>query len=121
MLKSNVEILEQKLVDETSGEDIGFELGVKLVKDYYDVTGVGTAQFVGKNIIEKILSQPDCIGINIYNALNERSEKTYVLVGLNKENNPILKITAVNFEGQINHIDAIVADRSKVVDGWFEM
>jgi len=121
MLKSNVEILEQKLVDETSGEDIGFELGVKMVKDYYDVTGVGTAQFVGKNIIEKILSQPDCIGINIYNALNERSEKTYVLVGLNKENNPILKITAVNFEGQINHIDAIVADRSKVVNGWFDM
>jgi hypothetical protein len=121
MLKSNIEIQEQKLVDETSGEDIGFELGVKMVKDYYDITGIGTAQFVGKNIIEKILRQPECIGINIYNALNERGEKTYVLVGLNKENNPILNITAVNVEGQINHIDGIVADRSKVVQGWFEM
>ena len=121
MLKSNVEIQEQKMLDETSGENIGFDLGVRMVKDYYDATGIGTAQFVGKNIIEKILNQPECIGINIYNALNERGEKTYVLVGLDKENNPILNITAVNPEGQINHLDGIVADRSKVVIGWFEI
>jgi hypothetical protein len=121
MLKSNVEIQEQKLVDETSGEDVGFDLGVKMVKDYYDATGIGTAQFVGKNIIEKILSQPECIGINIYNALNEKGEKTYVLVGLDKENNPILNITAVNLDGQIKHENGIVADRSKVVQGWFDM
>ena len=121
MLKSNIEIQEQKLVDETSGEDIGFELGVKMVKDYHDKTGVGTAQFVGKNIIEKILNQSECIGINIYNALNEKGEKTYVLVGLDKENNPILNITAVNLEGQINNIVGIVADRSKVVQGWFDL
>ena len=121
MLKSNVEVHEQKLVDETVGEHIGYDLGVKMVKDYYDATGIGAAQFVGKNIIERILSQPDCIGINIYNALNERGEKTYVLVGLDKENNPILNITAVNLEGQINQLNGIVADRSKVVNGWFEL
>ena len=121
MFKSNVEIQEQKLVDETSGEDIGYELGVKMVKDYYDTTGIGTAQFVGKNIIEKILNQQECIGINISNALNEKGEKTYVLVGLDKENNPILNITAVNLDGQFNQLDGIVADRSKVVQGWFDM
>jgi len=121
MLKSNVEIQEQNLVDETSGEDIGFELGAKMVKDFYDATGIGNAQFVGKNIIEKILNQPECIGINIYNALNEKGEKTYVLVGLDKENNPILNISAVNLEGQIKHIDGIVADRSKVYQGWFDL
>jgi hypothetical protein len=42
------------------------------------------------------------------------------LVGLDKENNPILNITAVNLEGQISHIDGIVADRSKVVQGWYD-
>lgn len=120
MLKSNIEIQEQKLVDATAGEDIGFDLGVKMVKDYFDATGIGTAQFVGKNIIEKILNQPECIGINIYNALNEKGEKTYVLVGLDNENNPILNITAVNLDGQINYMDGIVADRSKVVQGWFD-
>jgi hypothetical protein len=120
MLKSNVKIQDQKLVNETAGEDIGFELGVKMVKDFYDATGVGNAQFVGKNIIEKILNQPECIGINIYNALNEKGEKTYVLVGLDRENNPILNVTAVNVEGQIKNIDGIVADRSKVYVGWFD-
>ena len=121
MLKSNIEIQEQKLVDETVGEHIGYDLGVKMVKDYFDKFGEGGAQFVGKNIIEKILNQSECIGINIYNALNEKGEKTYVLVGLDKENNPILNITAVNLEGQINNIDGIVADRSKVVQGWIDL
>ena len=88
MLKSNIEIQEQKLVDETVGEHIGYDLGVKMVKDYFDKFGEGGAQFVGKNIIQDIISQPGCIGVNIYKALNEEGSKTYVLVGLDKENNP---------------------------------
>lgn len=121
MLKSNVIVEEQIMLDETSGEDIGIELGRKMVKDHFDIYGSGNAQFVGKNIIEKILLQPDCIGINIYNAINEKGEKTYVLVGLDRENNPILNITAINPNGQINKINGIVADRSRVQTGWFDM
>lgn len=121
MLKSNVEIKENLLVDETVGEHIGYDLGVKMVKDYYDTFGEGGAQFVGKNILQDILSQPGCIGINIYKALNEKGEKTYVLVGLDKYNNPILEIPAVNSNGQLTEIEGIVADRNKVVPGWFEL
>lgn len=119
MLKSNVEIQEQILVDETVGEHIGYDLGVKMVKDYFDKYGEGGAQFVGKNIIQDIISQPGCIGINIYKALNERGSKTYVLVGLDKENNPILNYTAVNLDGQINAKEGIVADRNFEL-GWFD-
>jgi hypothetical protein len=119
MLKSNVEIQEQKLVDETVGEHIGYDLGVKMVKDYFDKFGEGGAQFVGKNIIQDIISQPGCIGINIYKALNESGAKTYVLVGLDKENNPILNYTDVNVDGQIKTNDGIVADRNSHL-GWFE-
>ena len=119
MLKSNLEIQEQKLVDETVGEHIGYDLGVKMVKDYFDKFGEGGAQFVGKNIIQDIISQPGCIGINIYKALNESGAKTYVLVGLDKENNPILNYTAVNVDGQINKSEGIVADRNENL-GWFE-
>lgn len=119
MLKSNVEIQEQKLVDETVGEHIGFDLGVKMVKDYFDKYGEGGAQFVGKNIIQDIISQPGCIGINIYKALNENGEKTYVLVGLDKENNPILNYSVVNTDGQIKTNEGIVADRNYGL-GWFE-
>lgn len=119
MLKSNVEIQDQKLVDETVGEHIGYDLGVKMVKDYFDKYGEGGAQFVGKNIIQDIISQPGCIGINIYKALNETGAKTYVLVGLDKENNPILNYTAVNNDGQIKTNEGIVADRNSHL-GWFE-
>ena len=119
MLKSNIEIQEQKLVDETVGEHIGYDLGVKMVKDYFDRLGEGGAQFVGKNIVQEIISQPGCIGINIYKALNEEGSKTYVLVGLDKENNPILNYTAVNIDGQIKTNEGIVADRNGQL-GWFE-
>ncbi len=119
MLKSNVEIKEKTLVDETVGEHIGYDLGVKMVKDYYDAFGEGGAQFVGKNILQDILAQPGCIGINIYKALNEKGEKTYVLVGLDKSNNPILEISAVNIQGILEQQEGIVADRNFGL-GWFD-
>lgn len=120
MLKSDVKI-QDRLVDESVGEHIGYDLGVKMVKDYYDQFGEGGAQFVGRNILEQILQQPGCIGINIYKALNEKGDKTYVLVGLDKENEPILEITAVNLNGEIKKQEGIVADRNKVVQGWFDL
>ncbi|MFN5421625.1 MAG: hypothetical protein ACK5AO_00020 [bacterium] len=119
MLKSNVEIKEKSLVDETVGEHIGYDLGVKMVKDYYDAFGEGGAQFVGKNILQQILAQPGCIGLNIYKALNEKGEKTYVLVGLDKSNNPILEITSVNTNGILEQQEGIVADRNFGL-GWFD-
>jgi hypothetical protein len=121
MLKSNVEINDQKLLDETVGEHIGYDLGVKMVKDYHESFGEGNAQFVGKNILNEILSQPECIGINIYRALNENGEKTYVLVGIDKSNSPILENTSISKTGNIETKEGIVADRNKVVQGWFEI
>jgi hypothetical protein len=120
MFKSNVEILEEKLLTEQAGEHIGYDLGLKMVKDHYDAFGEGNAQFVGKNILEQILTQPDCIGINIFKALNEKGEKTYVLVGLDKENQPILEYQIVNSVGQISKTEGIVADRNVVVKGWYD-
>ena len=119
MLKSNLEIKEKMIVDETVGEHIGYDLGVKMVKDYFDTYGEGGAQFVGKNILEDILTQPGCIGINIYKALNEKGDKTYVLVGLDKSNNPILELTAINKNGALESQEGIVADRNFGL-GWFE-
>ena len=121
MLKSNVEIRDEKLLDETVGEHIGYDLGVKMVKDYHNQYGEGNAQFVGKNILMEILSQPECVGVNIYKALNENYEKTYVLVGLDKNNAPILQNTSVSVNGIIESTEGIVADRNKVVQGWFEI
>jgi len=120
MLKSNVEIKDQNVINEMVGEHIGYELGVKMVKDYFDKYQEGGAQFIGKNILNQILEQPNCVGINVYKALNEQGEKTYVIVGMDNEANPILNITAVNPNGELNKKEGIVADRNKVVDGWFD-
>ena len=121
MLKSNVEISEKQLLDETVGEDIGYDLGVQMVKSYFDRFGEGNAQFVGKNILSSLINQPNCVGINIYNALNEKGEKTFVLVGLDKENKPILETTIVTPNGELNKEQGIVADRIRGTQGWFDL
>ena len=120
MLKSNVEIKDEKLLDETVGEHIGYDLGVKMVKDYFQKYGEGGAQFVGRNILEQILKQPDCVGINIYKALNEVGNKTYVIVGMDKENQPILNYSTVEISGEIKEKEGIVADRNFGL-GWFDI
>lgn len=119
MSQKNNEILDQKLVDETVGEHIGYDLGVKMVKDYYDKFGEGGSQFIGKNILLEILEQPGCVGINVYKALNEKGEKTYVILGLNKENQPIINYSVVNISGQLDEKEGIVADRNFGM-GWFD-
>ena len=121
MSVKNIEIKNQNQVDETVGEHIGYDLGVKMVKDYYDQYGEGNPHFVGKNILVKILNQPDCIGVNIYNAINEKGDKTFVIVGLNRESKPILEIVSVNENGKLKNSEGIVADRNKVVQGWFDL
>jgi hypothetical protein len=120
MLKSKIDIKEKVLLDETVGEDIGYDLGVSMVKAFYDQTGEGNSQFVGKNILNKLLEQPGCIGIRIYNAINEKGEKTFVLVGLDKDNNPLVKTSIVTPEGLLDTKQGIVADRMRVENGWFD-
>ncbi len=119
MLKSNVEIREENKINAGVGEHIGYDLGLKMVKDHYDKYQEAGAQFIGRNILEEILAQPDCIGINVYKGLNEMGEKTYVLVGIDKHTNPILNITAVNPDGELKQQEGIVADRNIGV-GWFD-
>jgi hypothetical protein len=119
MLKSNLQIKEQNVINEMVGEHIGYDLGVKMVKDYFDKYKESGAQFIGKNILTQILDQPNCVGINVYKALNEKGEKTYVIVGMDTDANPILNFTAVNPNGELNKKEGIVADRNFGL-GWFE-
>ncbi|WP_336516880.1 hypothetical protein [Pollutibacter soli] len=100
------------------GEHIGYELGAKMVKDYYTKTGVSGFQFVGRNMIEKILSQPDCVGISIYQGLDENGKMKYVFVGIDSNSQPILEYTGVNEDGTLNRIEGLISDRNKDGTGW---
>jgi len=101
------------------GEHIGYELGAKMVKDYYDKYSEAGSQFIGGNILHKILSQPNCVGIKVFNALNEKSEKTFVIIGVDNTGSPILNYAIVNPYGEIKKTEGIVADRIER-DGWVD-
>lgn len=51
--------------------------------DNYQGTHPGElkAVFFGRNVIEQILAQPECIGMRIYFGQNETGEKKLILVG----------------------------------------
>ncbi|MBZ5857263.1 hypothetical protein [Flavihumibacter profundi] len=108
MLKN--EILTPSL--ETIGEEIGQELGAKMVKDFQDAYPAEMKTFlIGKNILEQILNQPGCVAIRFYGGLNELGQKTFVYVGVNEKDEIITEYPIINVEGKIEMNKGIVADR----------
>ncbi len=120
MLKKEVLIDAKNELHAGIGEHIGYELGAKMIKDYYDKFQEAGSQFVGRNIIEKILAQPDCIGISIYRGLDEKQRMKYVFAGVDSTGKPILEITAVGPDGNLQKIEGLVGDRNKV-EGWIDL
>lgn len=112
----------------TVGEEISHELGAKMVKDFQDANPQDvTANYIGRNILESILAQPDCAGIRFYNALNEMGEKTLVYVGVDMNEDLITEYVSVNNAGELVKIKGMVADRSNRPDefsaddwNWFD-
>ena len=95
------------------GEEIGLELGSKMVRDYQVANPADTHWYIiGRNIIDQILAQPGCVGIKFYNAYNELGEKTLVYTGLDTNGNSILEITCIDNQGTLSANKGIVADRA---------
>lgn len=90
-----------------------------MVKDYTERYHEFGSQFIGKNIIQEILNQPGCIGIKIFNGLNEEKQKTHVITGVDQNGHPILEYAVVNTLGEIQNTEGIVADRIER-DGWVD-
>ena len=101
----------------TIGEAIDHELASNLVKSYYEkypesFTGVT----IGRNIIEQILTQPGCVGMRFYDAINEEGQKTLVYVGVDASGKDMTKQVVVEKGGAISTVPAIVADRGYLGD-----
>lgn len=97
----------------TIGEEITHELGAEFIRDYQKAHPTDVKAYViGKEIINQILAQPGCVGIQFYNAINEKGEKTLVYVGLDANSQPIIKHTSINQAGVLSTEKAIVADRA---------
>jgi hypothetical protein len=119
MTQNNALLEENTLTLENVGEHIGFEKGAKMVKDYQDLHGETHIHFVGKSIVEKLLSQPDCAGISIYKALNDKGIETYVFIGVDGSGKAILDYTAVNYQGDLKKEYGIVANKFTKMEQWF--
>jgi hypothetical protein len=97
------------------GEDIGYELGAKMIQRWYKENPDDVlASFTGSNLIESILAQPGCTGIRMFNAINDLGIKQLVLVGADKHGNNILEYTTIGDNGNITKHKGIVADRSTI-------
>lgn len=97
------------------GQDIGLQEGTAMINRYRELhpEETVTGHTVGRNIIEQILAQPGCEGINIYYALNHLGQRQLVFMGADQNGRNILEFNKVDDIGQIQNYKGIVADRMK--------
>lgn len=108
----------QKTQIEAIGKHIGYEAGEEMVKRFYDKhPDQAYGHIVGREIIEKILAQPNCAGIGILPAYNGQGQRQMVFVGLDVSGKPILQYNVINMAGELAVEEGIVADRF-ISDGW---
>ena len=109
----------------TVGEEITHELGAQFIKDFQKAHPTDVkAYIIGKDIINQILAQPGCVGIQLFNAYNEEGKKTLVYVGLNADEKPILQYSLITGNGTLEIKNGLVGDRIPQGDGieewdWF--
>jgi hypothetical protein len=102
----------------TIGEEITRESGAQMIKDYHQAHPTDVKSYIiGKDIINQVLAQPGCAGIQFYNAINEDGQKTLVYVGLDANGKPLMSYKSVNNQGILAEEKGIVADKVLPQDG----
>jgi hypothetical protein len=67
--------------------------GGVLTKNYRDANPAQTlAHFIGTNKLNLILTQPGCMGIRTYHAIDENGKKAIVMVGVDADENDMLSV-----------------------------
>jgi hypothetical protein len=96
----------------TVGENIGLAEGKQLVENFREANPNATpGYYIGRNIIDQILNQPGCVGINFRKCLSDMNEEHLVYTGVDAEGKDILSYSVVTNTGDIVKEDGIVADR----------
>lgn len=65
------------------GEFISLDEASQMTARYRNTIQPGEVigQFIGRDLIEQILAQNECVGLRIYYGLDENGEKSFVCVG----------------------------------------
>jgi hypothetical protein len=105
-------LLETKNLAEV-GENIGLTEGRQLVNAFRAANPTATkGYYIGRNILEQIMAQPGCAGINFRKCLTNMNEEHLVYTGVDAEGKDILEFSVVTNTGDIVKQDAIIADRT---------
>ncbi|HEY9342589.1 MAG TPA: hypothetical protein VIQ23_13475 [Hanamia sp.] len=105
-------ILETRNLAEV-GEDIGLAEGTKLVNAFREANPDATpGYYIGRNILDQILNQPGCVGINFKKCLSENNEEHLVYTGVDADGKDILTYSVVTNTGDIVKENGIVADKT---------
>lgn len=106
-----ITLLEAKRAD--VGQDIGHEEGYKMVTAFREANPTAVpGHFIGRDILEKIITQPGCVGISFRKGLNEAGEEHLVYTGVDADGKDILTYSVVTTTGDIMVENGIVADRT---------
>ncbi len=106
------------------GQHIGGEAGEEMVKRFFDKhPDIAYGHVIGKDIIQKILAQPDCEGMLIFPSYDNVGNMHLVYLGIDSDMKPLISLNIVNADGTITSEEALVGDNSKqasdfVTDSW---
>lgn len=75
----------------SEGEIISLKTGAEMTARFRKtiVPGDTIGQYIGTDIIMRILAQENCVGIRFYYALDENNEKNIVCVGVDENENDL--------------------------------
>lgn len=74
----------------TEGEIITLAEGAAMTKQWRRTNSNGNAVYYGKDILNQLLEQSDCVGIRFYFAVDSDGKNTLVLAGVDADGNDIL-------------------------------
>jgi hypothetical protein len=101
------------------GEEISHERASNFVKAFEQAhPNENNGYHLGRNIIEKILAQPGCVGMRFYYGLNEEGQKTMVYMGMDADGKALGQQTVVSTSGEISTTPVIVADLLGLGGDW---
>lgn len=98
------------------GEEIGLQEGIQLVNAFREANPDATpGYYIGRSILDQVLSQPGCVGIRFRKCLSN-NEEHLVYTGVDAEGKDILSFSVVTKTGDLEQYNGIVADR--VIIDW---
>ena len=98
------------------GGEISHDLAAKMVKNHHDKHSMANSYsyVIGKDIMNQLFSQPGCVAVRFFDAINEEGEKTLVYAAIDTNGKTIMEITSIDNHGKLAATPGMVFDQALV-------